>query len=242
MEKCFAFPSSLRLRTNQDFAAIFAGRNGATKRFKTPYFAILYKLNGLDYPRLGISISKKNIPKAFRRNRLKRIIRESFRLNQHSLSAMDFVVLVYHSANNLDDKTWRASVNDAFVKCGKRDNNAAENISLYRSTTESTPSLNLEPVIKSQDRDNDKKENYKPSGLMTRIIIALLGFYRYFISPVLGSRCRFYPSCSAYAREAVERHGTWLGGLLALKRICSCHPFHAGGYDPVPKKIKMRTS
>ncbi|MFA6408702.1 MAG: membrane protein insertion efficiency factor YidD [Gammaproteobacteria bacterium] len=76
----------------------------------------------------------------------------------------------------------------------------------------------------------------------SRIIIALLGFYRYFISPVLGSRCRFYPSCSAYAREAVERHGAWRGGLLALKRICSCHPFHAGGYDPVPKKLKMRST
>jgi len=207
MEKRFAFPSNLRLRTNQDFAAIFAGKNGATKRLKNNHFALLYKPNGLQHPRLGISVSKKNIPKAFRRNRLKRIIRESFRLNQHNLPAMDFVVLVYNSANKLDDKIWRGTLNDTFHKL--------------------IESRSIQP---------------KYEGYIARIIIAFLGFYRYFISPVLGSRCRFYPSCSAYAREAVERHGAWRGGLLALKRICSCHPFHAGGYDPVPKKLKMRSS
>jgi conserved hypothetical protein YidD len=54
------------------------------------------------------------------------------------------------------------------------------------------------------------------------------------ISPLLPSTCRFYPSCSAYAVEALEKHGAWRGTKLTLRRLGRCHPFHPGGYDPVP--------
>ena len=69
---------------------------------------------------------------------------------------------------------------------------------------------------------------------MKTVLIALLRFYRYAISPMLGRNCRFYPTCSEYAIEAVERHGALRGGLLAAKRVGRCHPFNPGGYDPVP--------
>lgn len=62
---------------------------------------------------------------------------------------------------------------------------------------------------------------------------ALIDVYRRFLSPLLGPRCRFFPSCSAYAQEAVERHGLLRGGAHALWRLLRCHPFHPGGYDPV---------
>ena len=69
---------------------------------------------------------------------------------------------------------------------------------------------------------------------MKRVLLALLRTYQYAISPFLGRRCRYYPSCSEYAVEAVEKHGAIKGGWLGVKRVCRCHPWHPGGYDPVP--------
>ena len=67
-----------------------------------------------------------------------------------------------------------------------------------------------------------------------RLLMLLLTGYRRFVSPLLGPRCRFYPSCSAYALEAVQVHGALRGSWLAVRRLSRCHPFHAGGLDPVP--------
>ena len=58
--------------------------------------------------------------------------------------------------------------------------------------------------------------------------------YQWFIRPVLPSACRFHPSCSAYADEALQRHGAWRGGLLTARRVCRCGPWTRGGFDPVP--------
>ncbi|MGH8508041.1 MAG: membrane protein insertion efficiency factor YidD [Gammaproteobacteria bacterium] len=70
---------------------------------------------------------------------------------------------------------------------------------------------------------------------MQRILIFLIRLYTRFVSPFMGRRCRFYPSCSQYAVEAIAVHGVTHGFLLAAKRICNCHPFHPGGVDPVPR-------
>jgi putative membrane protein insertion efficiency factor len=67
-----------------------------------------------------------------------------------------------------------------------------------------------------------------------RLVLALLRIYQLVISPLLGPRCRFSPSCSSYAIEAVHRHGLAQGSVLAVRRVLRCHPFHAGGLDPVP--------
>jgi putative membrane protein insertion efficiency factor len=66
------------------------------------------------------------------------------------------------------------------------------------------------------------------------LLLALIGFYRRFISPILGPRCRFTPTCSAYGLEAIQKHGPWKGGWLTLKRLLRCHPFTPCGCDPVP--------
>jgi putative membrane protein insertion efficiency factor len=69
---------------------------------------------------------------------------------------------------------------------------------------------------------------------MSRLLLALIRAYRYLLSPWWGGACRFTPSCSTYAMEAIERHGSVHGGWLALRRIARCHPWCAGGFDPVP--------
>ena len=71
---------------------------------------------------------------------------------------------------------------------------------------------------------------------MSRLLLLLIGGYRRWISPLLGQRCRFAPSCSAYAAEAVTLHGAARGSWLAVRRIARCHPFHPGGHDPVPRR------
>lgn len=69
---------------------------------------------------------------------------------------------------------------------------------------------------------------------MRLILRILIRGYQLLVSPLLGPRCRFHPSCSQYALEAIELHGALRGTWLALRRLSRCHPWHAGGYDPVP--------
>lgn len=69
---------------------------------------------------------------------------------------------------------------------------------------------------------------------MKFIFLFFIRLYRKFISPLSKPHCRFYPTCSAYAYEAISKYGALKGGFLTVKRILKCHPFNAGGYDPVP--------
>jgi len=68
---------------------------------------------------------------------------------------------------------------------------------------------------------------------MKSVLVGLLRFYKAAVSPLLPPSCRFVPTCSEYAREAVERYGALRGGWMGLRRLLRCHPFHTGGYDPV---------
>lgn len=72
---------------------------------------------------------------------------------------------------------------------------------------------------------------------MRRVLLSALRFYKARISPALPPACRYAPSCSEYAIEAVERHGAWRGSVMAIRRVLSCNPFARGGYDPVPDLV-----
>lgn len=72
---------------------------------------------------------------------------------------------------------------------------------------------------------------------MSSVLVLLLRLYKHTISPLLGQRCRFYPSCSQYAAEAIQKHGALRGVALALARVARCHPWHPGGVDLVPDRV-----
>lgn len=69
---------------------------------------------------------------------------------------------------------------------------------------------------------------------MQKILISGIKAYQYLLSPWLGPRCRYIPSCSEYTAEAIAKHGVFKGVALGVSRVCRCHPLHKGGYDPVP--------
>nr|WP_320190573.1 membrane protein insertion efficiency factor YidD [uncultured Desulfobacter sp.] len=70
--------------------------------------------------------------------------------------------------------------------------------------------------------------------MIRQLLSILIRFYQIFISPLLGTHCRYEPSCSHYALEAIQKYGSIKGSILAIKRVLRCHPFRPGGYDPVP--------
>ena len=98
--------------------------------------------------------------------------------------------------------------------------------------------LQPEPGLASLQAAELGSSTQLPTQLLSRglaaLLLALIGFYRQWISPLLGPRCRFIPSCSAYGLEAISRHGPWRGSWLTLRRLLRCHPFSACGCDPVP--------
>lgn len=104
------------------------------------------------------------------------------------------------------------------------------------------PSLSLvrqRPDFKPLERDPQENGLTGDAILFNRmktLLIALIDGYRLLLSPFFGTQCRFYPTCSSYAREAIEVHGAWRGSWLAVKRVLKCHPWHPGGVDPVPPK------
>ncbi|MEH7181350.1 membrane protein insertion efficiency factor YidD [Neobacillus vireti] len=75
--------------------------------------------------------------------------------------------------------------------------------------------------------------------MLKKVFISIIRFYQVVISPIKPPSCRFYPTCSHYGLEAVQRFGALKGGWLTLKRILKCHPFHPGGIDPVPEKKEI---
>jgi putative membrane protein insertion efficiency factor len=72
---------------------------------------------------------------------------------------------------------------------------------------------------------------------MQRLLIALIRLYQYLLSPWIGHHCRFFPTCSNYAVDAIERFGAMRGAYLTIRRLLKCHPWHPGGIDPVPEKF-----
>ncbi len=70
--------------------------------------------------------------------------------------------------------------------------------------------------------------------VMARLLMWLIKIYQVFLSPIFGQQCRFYPTCSQYALESINKHGAIVGGYYTIRRLLRCHPWHDGGHDPIP--------
>ncbi len=70
--------------------------------------------------------------------------------------------------------------------------------------------------------------------MLGKLMVGLIKLYQWVLSPLLGQRCRFYPTCSQYAIEAIQKHGALRGAVYTIRRLSKCHPWHDGGHDPVP--------
>lgn len=78
--------------------------------------------------------------------------------------------------------------------------------------------------------------------MMKKLLLILIRIYQYALSPLMGRNCRYYPGCSAYMKTSIERFGAARGIVLGTKRLCRCHPFTRGGYDPVPEEYPSKLS
>ena len=167
-------------------------------------FEILAAPNGLAGSRLGVIVGRAFDRRSTRRNSFKRCVRETYRLRRQTLKGID--ILVRAKAMRHREAT-RDQLNDAFDE-------------LSRSLV--APGANKSDV------------QAVPQSFAVRGLLGLIRLYRLLLSPLLGGRCRFYPTCSRYAMDAVTEWGAMRGLFMAGKRFFKCHPFHPGGYDPVP--------
>lgn len=154
---------------------------------------------------MGMAVSRK-VGKAVTRNRVKRLLREFFRLHRALLP------------EHLD-----------IVAVAKKHTGAAGPEPGPRQRP-------LLPLLRACRPAPGQEQRRPEQGLamLRRLFVLPIRFYQLFISPVLPPACRFYPTCSAYALEAIMTHGVLRGGWLALRRLARCHPWGGSGYDPVP--------
>ena len=192
----FSFPKERKLKGQKTFERIF--KTGKIVRARHLYLA--YETEGCDSWRIAVVARKKDYPKAFMRNRVKRRLREVVRLAQGNYAPFRGVVVAKKEMLFL---SWEELVKEWRKVCEKAG------------------------IV-------SKAEEVPPPSLGARLMMALVRFYRACISPLLPRCCRFTPTCSQYALEALGKHGFWKGTGLAIWRILRCNPFNPGGYDPVP--------
>jgi putative membrane protein insertion efficiency factor/ribonuclease P protein component len=232
---CLTLPKTALIRKPDEYRRIYA----RGRRVRGDNFALVYLLTpAAGGARLGISIS--GVRSAVRRNRIKRIIREFFRLRRPGLNpALELVFTVRKGFQPDSPAAIAAALAPLTAGRPELAGLAAEPAPCRSGGEQGVAPAPVEPA--------PTMAPFPPVGLLTTwrrstagvatalrySCLAGVRFYQLVISPLLPPSCRFTPSCSQYALEAISLYGVRRGGFLALKRILRCHPFSPGGFDPV---------
>ena len=174
------------------------------KSYANKYLVMYIVENNTDRNRIGISVSKK-VGNSVVRHRITRLIRESYRLHENIFnSGLDIVVLARNSASSISYE----KIESALLHLAK-----LHHIIKFYFYFDWWSILEIK---------------------MKKLLILFIKFYRKYISPIKSTKCPYFPTCSQYGLEAIEKYGALKGGILTFWRILRCNPFSKGGYDPVP--------
>jgi putative membrane protein insertion efficiency factor/ribonuclease P protein component len=218
------FPKTARLLARRQFLAMSRRSEQPDLTFKTGSFLVVGRSNGLDRTRLGVTVTKKT-GIAVVRNRLKRQVREFFRLQSAGWpTGLDLLFIARQTAGTCP----RQVIARDLERVG-RQIAAAGRPGQPGGAPGSDPGSVPAGFIQRS-----------PGRLILGLALGLIHLYQRSISPFTPPCCRFRPTCSDYAAQALETHGLGRGSLLALRRLLRCHPFYPGGYDPVPPPPSRR--
>lgn len=180
--------------------------------------------------------------RATQRNRTRRRVRERYRLmsRPNALAGCDLIFLTTPATHGASTAEIDAALQDVIKRIGRKLGDSPQEKSKEKSNATAaidgaglTPSSNLWAAEQNQSEPPAARKP-NPASMLA---LSLIGFYQRFISPGLPASCRFYPSCSRYTYGAIERFGLGRGLLLGAHRVCRCHPWHAGGLEPVPDSL-----
>ena len=225
------FPKRCRLTRAREFEQVLRRARHRSGRGPLRIFALA---NGLSGARLGLVIGKRAVRKAHDRNAVKRMVREAFRLRRARLPAVDVLVQLQGPAGRRELRGWLEELFDELERIARERNE------LMQGKQAGALAKRIEPArptvaawLGQAKRLPDRLRNGIPI-IAVRFLQGLVHAHRLLLSPWLGRRCRFHPSCSEYALEVLQRQGPIQGAWLALRRLLKCHPFHPGGVDLPP--------
>jgi putative membrane protein insertion efficiency factor/ribonuclease P protein component len=247
-------PQDERLTTAQ-FDRAFA--HSQTVRHPLVSVRAHFRGDGESQVRAAFVVPKKQAKKATQRNLIRRRLRERYRLhpsrNLQSLLGCDLIFMATPQTQGASVQELDAALEEVLRRAGKKNQSlkgttgVGQRSAAVPAVESSSPSEN--PALENPEREaatrmQEEGEEVAPASQPLPVYIALgiIRFYQRFISPGLPPSCRFEPTCSRYTYASIERFGLLRGSFLGAARICRCHPWHAGGYDPVPQLFPVHRS
>lgn len=229
-------PRSQRL-TSAQFDHAFAH----SQQVRHPLVVLRAHFRGDDQTiiRAAFVVPKKQAKKATQRNLIRRRLRERYRLHPSrelpTLQGYDLIFMATPQTAAAPVAALDAALEEVMRRAGKTPHDGERKPERRKRAEHASNQPEPAPVAQSQ-QVADNPDQPRPA-LPVAVALELIRFYQRFISPGLPPSCRFEPSCSRYTYASIERFGVLRGCFLGATRICKCHPWHQGGYDPVPQEF-----